>query len=116
MLLITSRDKLISYDFLGNFQKVFDPWPLCKTEVHLKISEHEMLSFSVRKEITKNNNSLAVISLSKVGENEFLQTLKPIYKVESPYCHYLEMLKLRKNRRKDLYIFSRVVTYESLST
>ena len=38
---------------------------------HLKISEHEMLSFSVRKEIIKNDNSLVVILLSKVVENEF---------------------------------------------
>ena len=42
-------------------------------EVHLKVSEHEMLSFSVRKEIIKNDNSLVVILLSKVVENEFLQ-------------------------------------------
>ena len=27
-------------------------------KVHLKVSEHEILSFSVRKEIIKNNNSL----------------------------------------------------------
>ena len=43
--------------------------------VHFKVSEHEMLSFSVRKEIIKNDNSLVVILLSKVVENEFLQTL-----------------------------------------
>ena len=42
-------------------------------EVHLKISEHKMLSFSVRKEIVKNDNSLVVILLSKVVENEFFQ-------------------------------------------
>ena len=41
----------------------------------LEVSEHEMSSFSIKKEIIKNDNSLAVISLSKVGENEFLQTL-----------------------------------------
>ena len=40
-------------------------------KVHLKVSEHEMLSFSVRKEIIKNDNSSVVIS--KVVENEFLQ-------------------------------------------
>ena len=80
----------------------------------MKITEHKMLSFSVKKEIIKNNNSLVVISLSKVGENEFPQTLWPIYKVESSYCHYSEMLKLRENKRNDLHIFSRVVTYESL--
>ena len=51
------------------------PMALCLTQVHLKASEHEMLSFSVRKEIIKNDNSLAVILLSKVVENEFLQTL-----------------------------------------
>ena len=45
------------------------------TEVHLRVSEHEMLSFSVRKEIIENDNSLVVILLSKVDENEFLQTL-----------------------------------------
>ena len=54
---------------------VFDPWSLCKTEVHLKISEHKMLRFSVRKEIIENGNSWVVISLSKVGKNEFVQTL-----------------------------------------
>ena len=53
----------------------------------------------------ENNTSLAVIPLSKVGENGFFQTLKPIYKVESSYCHYLEMVKLRKNKRNDLYFF-----------
>ena len=54
---------------------MFDPWPLCKTKVHLSISEHKMLSFSVKKKIIENDNSLVVISLSKEGENEFLQTL-----------------------------------------
>ena len=53
---------------------VVGPRSLCKTEVHLKISEHKMLSFLVRKEIIDNNNTLVVILLSKVGENEFLQT------------------------------------------
>ena len=43
--------------------------------------------------------------MSKVGENEFLPILQPIYKVESSYCHYLDMLKLRKNKRNDQYIF-----------
>ena len=42
---------------------------------YLKVSEHEMLSFLVRKEIIKNDNSLVVILLSKVVENEFLQTV-----------------------------------------
>ena len=41
----------------------------------LRVSEHEMLSFSIRKQIIENDNSLVVILLSKVGENEFLQTL-----------------------------------------
>ena len=77
-------------------------------------SEHEMLSFSVRKEIIKNDNSLVVILLSKVVENDFLQTLWPIHKVESSYCHYLDMLKLQTNERNDVYIFSRVVTHKSL--
>ena len=36
---------------------------------------HKMLTFLVRKEIVENNNSLVVISLSKVGENEFLPYL-----------------------------------------
>ena len=54
---------------------VFDPWPLCKTEVHLKMSDHKMLTFLVRKEIIDNNNSLVAISLSEVGENEFLPNL-----------------------------------------
>ena len=44
-------------------------------KVHLRVSQHEMLSFSVRKEIIKNDNSLVVILLSKVFENEFLQTV-----------------------------------------
>ena len=39
----------------------------------LRVSKHEMLSFSVRKEIIENDNSF--ILLSKVGENGFLQTL-----------------------------------------
>ena len=69
----------------------------------MKVSEHEMLSFSVRKEIIKNENSLVVILLSKVGENEFLQTLLPIHKVNSSYCHYLDMLKLQKNEWNDVY-------------
>ena len=68
---------------------MFDRWPLSKTVVHLKISEHKMLSFSVRKDIIENDNSSVVISLSKVGKNEFSQTLEPIHKVESSYCHYL---------------------------
>ena len=33
------------------------------------------LKFSLRKEIIKNSNSLVIILLSKVVENEFLQTL-----------------------------------------
>ena len=41
----------------------------------LKVSEDEMLSFSVGKEIIKNDNNLIVILLSKVVENEFLQAL-----------------------------------------
>ena len=41
----------------------------------LEVSEHEMLSFSVRKQIIKNDDILVVILLSKVVENEFLQTL-----------------------------------------
>ena len=84
---------------------VFDPWPLCQTQVHLKVrSEHEILSFSVRKEMIKNDNSLVVILLSKVVENGFLQTLQPIHKVESSYCHYLDMLKLQTNERNNVYI------------
>ena len=43
--------------------------------IHLKVSEHKMLSFSVRKEIIKNDNSLVVILLSKVVGKEFLQTV-----------------------------------------
>ena len=71
----------------------------------MRVSEHEMLRFSIRKEIIENDNSLIVILLSKVGDNEFLQTLWPIHKVESSYYHNLEMLKLQKNERKDVYIF-----------
>ena len=33
------------------------------------------VKFFGKEEIIESNNSLAVISLSKVGENEFLQTL-----------------------------------------
>ena len=46
-----------------------------RPQVHLKVSEHEMLSFLVRKEIIKNDNSLVVILLSKVVENKFIQAL-----------------------------------------
>ena len=62
----------------GGGLKVSPPLPLRnfnRTQVHLKIPEHKVLSFSVRKEIIENDNSLVVISLSKVSENEFLQTL-----------------------------------------
>ena len=72
----------------------------------MKVSEHEMLSFSERKEITENDNSLVVILLSNVVENEFLQTLQPIHKVIIPlYCHYLDMLKLQTNERNSVYTF-----------
>ena len=64
-----------------------------------------MLSFSVRKEIIKNDNSLVVILLSRVVENKFLPTSFPIHKVESSYCHYLDILKLQTNERNDVYIF-----------
>ena len=77
---------------------------LCKTKVLLKISEHKMLSFSLRKEIIENDNSLVDISFSKIGENEF----------SSDFIANLEMLKLQENGRNDLYIFSRIVTYQSL--
>ena len=70
--------------------------------------------FFSQEKIIENDNSLVVIPLSKVGENEFVQTLQPIHKVESSYCHYLEMLKLRKNKGTICIFFSRVVTYESL--
>ena len=71
----------------------------------MKVSEHETLSFSVRKEIIKDDGSLVVILLSKVVEKEFLQILYPIHKVESSYSHYLDMLKLQTNERNDVYIF-----------
>ena len=48
---------------------------------------------------------MVVILLSEVVENEFLQTVWPIQKVESSYCHYLDMLKLQTNERNDVYIF-----------
>ena len=41
----------------------------------LKVSKHEILIFSAKKEIIKNDNSLVVVLLYKVVENEFLQTL-----------------------------------------
>ena len=40
---------------------MLDPWPLCKTELHLKISEHKMLSFSVRKEIIEQLGSYFIV-------------------------------------------------------
>ena len=49
--------------------------PVLNTGPPEDTSEHEMLSLSVRKEIIKNDNSLIVVLLSKVAENEFLQTL-----------------------------------------
>ena len=64
-----------------------------------------MLSYSVRRKIIKNDDSLVVILFPKVVENEFLQTLWPIHKVESSYCHNLDMLKLQTNERNDLSIF-----------
>ena len=48
---------------------------------------------------------MVVISLSKLGENGLFQTLYPSYKVQSLYCYYLEMFKLRKNEEDDLYIY-----------
>ena len=54
---------------------MFDLRLQCKTEVHLKVSDNKMLTFLVRKEVVENTNSLIVISLSKVGENEFLPNL-----------------------------------------
>ena len=71
----------------------------------MKVSDHEMLRFLVKNEIIKNDNSLLVILLSKIVENEFLQTSKPIHKVESTYCCYLDKLKLETNERNDVYIF-----------
>ena len=50
----------------------------------LKVSEHEMLIFSVRKEIIKNDNSLVVILLSKVS-GSFLHTSSNVGAVGS-YC------------------------------
>ena len=79
----------------------------------MRVSEHKMLSFSVRKKIIENDKSLVVILLSEIGENEFLQTLQPIHKVGSSNLPLL--LKLEKNERNDVHIFfSRTVTYESL--
>ena len=91
---------------LISLRNCIPPMAPVQTEAHLNISEHKMFftSFSVRKKILENGNTLVVISLSKVEENEFFQTLKPINKVESSYCHYYKMLKLRKNKRNDLYI------------
>ena len=37
------------------------PMALVLNTGHLKVSEHELLSFSVRKQIIKNDNSLIVI-------------------------------------------------------
>ena len=59
------------------FLKVIGVRPMAPVlnKVHLRVSEHEMLSFSVRKEIIKNDNNFIVILLSKVVENKFLQTV-----------------------------------------
>ena len=59
----------------GSFQAAVTVTGPVQNRGHLKISEHKMSRFSVRKEVIENNNSLAVISLSNVDENEFLQTL-----------------------------------------
>ena len=71
------RVKLRSAIVLYLELKVIDIRPMAPVlnTGHLKVSEQEMLSFSVRKEIVKKDNSLVVILLSKVVENEFLQTL-----------------------------------------
>ena len=46
--------------------------------------------------------SAGLLALIKDGG----KTMKAlISKVESSYCHYLEMLKLRKNKKNDLYMF-----------
>ena len=65
------------YDLDLSILKVTGIGPMTpvQTEVHLTMSEHKLLTFLVRKEIIENNNSLVVISLSKVGENEFLPNL-----------------------------------------
>ena len=61
--------------------------PLWKTKVLLKISEHKMLSFSLRKEIIENDNSLVDISFSKIGEKEFSSD-------------FIANLEMQKNCRK----------------
>ena len=58
-------------------------------KVHLKVSEQEMLSFSVRKEITKYDNILVVILLSGVVENEFLQ---PVYNQFLQQNHHITII------------------------
>ena len=62
-----------------------------------------MLSFSVRKEIIKNDNILVIILLSKVVENEFHSDF--IAYSQSSYRQYLDMLKLQTNEMNDVYIF-----------
>ena len=45
----SSKPIVVAFSLKFDFKVTgFDPWPVCKTEVHLK---HKMLSFSVRKEI-----------------------------------------------------------------
>ena len=54
---------------------MFEPMTPVQKGVYLKMSEHKMITFLVRKEIIENNNSLAVISMSKLGENGSLPNL-----------------------------------------
>ena len=67
---------LMAYKYLSLFKVIgIRPMAPLLNKVHLKVSEQEMLRFSVRREIIKYDNSLVVILLSKILENEFLQTL-----------------------------------------
>ena len=59
-----------SYGFLITKELIFG-FQILDFKDHFSTS----LSFSVRKEIIKNDNSLVIILLSKAVENEFLQTL-----------------------------------------
>ena len=66
---------------------IVDPSPLSKTEVHLKISEHKMLS--VRRGVIENNDSWVVISLSKVSEKSFLK----VHGQFTKWNHHMAIIK-----------------------
>ena len=72
----------------------------------MKMSEHKMLTFSIKKEIIGNNNSLVVISLFKVGVNEFLPNYNSggnSQRLGYGMCHFLRVLFLLENKFLGLF-------------